>query len=278
MQTKLLVGAVLAAGLAAADASADPAPSGWYGAIDLGANLRQDGASPSALSELGARPAAPRFHTNADFAGLARVGYKVTPRLRVELEGGWRTTRMLNIVDEFPYATIRPPGSIYSICSAAPIPAGSPATCGAPAGGVDAATVMGNAYVDLWSWRRIHPFAGVGVGVAHVRLRTQGRFWGPSAPLPAPNAIAIDDADWRIAYQAIGGFSLRIDDRWSADLAYRLLYSGPHRWNTTTSSNIQLGALTGRYEDHTLSLGFRYLLSSPRAASPPPQAPTLTPP
>lgn len=276
MRTNLLVGAAVAAGLAAGGASADPAPSGWYAALDLGANLRQDGASPSALSELGARPAAPRFHTNADFAGLARLGYKVTPRLRVELETGWRTTRMLTIVDEFPYATVRPPGSMYNICRDAPVPAGSAPSCGAPAGGVEALSVMTNAYVDLQPWRRIHPFAGIGVGAAQVRLRTQGQLWGPSAPLAAPNTIRIDDADWAIAYQVIGGFSLRINDRWSADLDYHLLYSGPHHWNTTTASNIQLGRLTGHYEDHTLSLGFRYTLSPPPAASPSPEAPAVS--
>jgi len=269
---RLLACAALAGCIAASGASADPAPSGWYGAIDLGANLRQDGASPAEFSELGARPAALRFHTNSDFAGFGRVGYKVSPHIRVELEAGWRTAKMLSIVDEFPYSGLRPPGSIFSVCSDAPITASVAPTCGAPAGGVDAWTMMGNAYLDLRPWRRVHPFVGAGVGVARVHLQTKGRFWGQSAPLPPPDTIVIDDADWRAAYQAIGGLTMRINDHLSADLDYHFIYSGPHRWNTTTFSNIQLGRLSGRYENHTLSLGLRYLMSARRPPLPGPSA------
>ena len=246
----------LAAALVAAGAHADPAPGGWYGAIDLGAHLRQDGPTWGEVRELGAVPAAPRFHTDLAFAAYGRIGYRISPRLRLELEAGWRSNRLLSIVDE--YQSGRPPGSITAIC--APIVAGPAPHCGAPAGGLDAVSAIGNAVIDLGPRQRIDPFVGGGVGVVHVRLRTQGAFYGPSGPLSPPGSIAIDASDSRLAYQALGGVAVRINDRWSADVTYRFLDSFSHRWKTTSFGDIRLGRISGKYEGHSLTLGLRFRL------------------
>jgi opacity protein-like surface antigen len=268
MRIEFLAGMALAGVFAAASAAADPAASGWYGAIDLGGHARQDGQTPSAIPELGYKPASLRFQTVKDIAAYARLGYRALPHLRLELEAGMRPAGMRQIVDE--YQNGRPPGSITRICGDAPIPADLPPNCGPPAGSVDSWTVMGNVIADFWRLNRpqprILPFAGLGVGIAHVSLQAEGRLFGPSPP----GRIVIDDADNRIALQTFGGLAMRINDRWTADLTYRFLYSGPHSWNTTTSGPIQLGRITGKYEDHALTLGLRYRFSS---QPPPPEAP-----
>jgi opacity protein-like surface antigen len=240
---------------------ADPASGSWYGAIDLGGHARQDAQTPSQIPELGYKPAAPRFQTYKGFAGFARVGYRVLPHLRVEFDAGWRPAGMRQIVDEFQNG--RPPGSITRICGGAPNLT-DPSNCGAPNGGVDSWTGMVNAIDDIWLLGRpepwIHPVAGFGIGVARVHLKTEGRLFGVSAPLSPPGSIVIDDTDTRFAIQFFGGLAMRINHNWSADLTYRFLHSGSHRWNTTTSSDIKLGPITGKYEDHALTLGFRRVL------------------
>ncbi|HSY41826.1 MAG TPA: outer membrane beta-barrel protein [Polyangia bacterium] len=253
MKRGLLAVAVLAGVCMARAGSAAPAPGGWYVAADLGATLRQDGPTWAADRELGGLPAEPRFHTKPDFGGFVRAGYSISPHVRVEGEFGWRTNRMLSIVDQYQFG--RPPGSIVAVCGAAPVAATG---CAAPAGGLDAFTAMGNVYLDLWPRRRFHPFVGVGAGVARVHLQTDGRLFGTTGPLSPPGTITIDDTDARLAYQALGGLAMRIDDHLSADLTYRFLASFSHRWNTTTTGDIQLGPIKGKYANHALALGLRY--------------------
>ena len=93
MKLKLLAGAALAALFAATGASAQD--TGWYGALDLGWH------SPQSIDAKGSNPGvstvAPlsfpynwSFEPSDSWAGFARVGYKVSPHWRVELEGGYR--------------------------------------------------------------------------------------------------------------------------------------------------------------------------------------------
>jgi OOP family OmpA-OmpF porin len=97
MKLKLLAGAALAGALAAGSASATPADSGWYGAIDLGGHFKSPMVSTAQFGELGDSPANLRFNDAANFAGFARVGYKINPHFRVELEAGYRTTELTRL-------------------------------------------------------------------------------------------------------------------------------------------------------------------------------------
>jgi opacity protein-like surface antigen len=242
-----LAGAVAGLGLAAGGAAADPATPGWYAAIDLGAHLHQDAPTTSQLDEPDGRPAQLRFHTDERFAGFVRVGYRAAPHLRFELEGGWRPGDLRSIVEYRTY--LRAPGSILAVCGA------GPGACPSPSGGLTAASLMGNVYLDLWPiGRRLLPYVGVGAGVADVRLQTAGSFQGPAAP----GRLGIDDADVRPAYQALAGAAIRLDAHWTADLGYRLFYSGGQRWRTTATGAIPLGDIRGMYMDHAFTLGARY--------------------
>lgn len=67
---------------------------------------------------------------------------------------------------------------------------------------------------------------------------------------------------------------MRINDKWSADLTYRFLHSAPHTWDTATTGAVKLGPISGKYEDHALTLGVRRTFAPPpRAPSPPPPPP-----
>lgn len=90
MKLKLLAGAALVGVFAAPGAFAAPADTGWYGAIDIGAHFMQPLTTTSAVTEDANGPYRFKFGNGTNFAGFARIGYKVSPHLRVELEGGYR--------------------------------------------------------------------------------------------------------------------------------------------------------------------------------------------
>jgi opacity protein-like surface antigen len=242
---------LLAVGTASADT--DPAAPGWYGALDLGAHMRQDRNTTSELSELGAGPAMLRFHTNKNFAGFARVGDRVRPGLRFEIEGGWRPTDLKSVVE---YLTYKHKGGIAGVCGDVPTLGDGPSPCPRVPGAVSSWSVLANGYYDFLPRYRLHPYVGVGVGVANVRLQAAGRLVGPATP----GRIAIDDTSVSPAFQALGGLAYRIDDRWTADLAYRFFYAEPEHWLTHTTGAIPLGRISGDYMDHSLTLGLRYSL------------------
>ncbi|MDB5472022.1 MAG: hypothetical protein JWR84_3582 [Caulobacter sp.] len=126
MKLKLLAGAALAATLVASGASAQD--SGWYGAIDLGYHWSDDTNYDSALGSINVDP-------DDTWMGAARLGYRLSPHWRVELEGAYR------------------PGEI---------PAGGFFT----GGDFEVWSLMGNVIVDLIPDGDLSPFIGVGAGIA----------------------------------------------------------------------------------------------------------------
>ena len=97
MKLKLLAGAALAGVFAGASASATPADSGWYGAVDLGAHAQQTTETTAEFRELTDGPATLRFQPGINFSGFARVGSKISPHFRVGLEAGFRTSELKHI-------------------------------------------------------------------------------------------------------------------------------------------------------------------------------------
>src|SRR5580704_7422900 len=154
MKLKLLAGAAVAGVFAAAGAYAQPADSGWYGAVDVGAHQAMPMDTTSQFSELGGPPANLTVFTNVNFAGFARVGYKISPHVRIELEAGYRPASLHSVLER--HFLGRPGGSIESICAFNSVPVGS--ACPAPAGNNDTWTAMGNLLVDLLPDSPIDPF------------------------------------------------------------------------------------------------------------------------
>ena len=89
MKFKLLAGAALAAVCACTAASADPA--GWYGAIDAGAHFPQD----VTISDQAHDSA--KLSLKTDWLGFARVGYRFDPHWRLEVEGGYRPSKLKGV-------------------------------------------------------------------------------------------------------------------------------------------------------------------------------------
>ena len=82
-----LAGTALAAVFAASSASAQV---GWYGAVDLGYHWsgKVDGRSSNPAAN--GQDYIWNFNQRHDWDAFARLGYQVTGRWRVELEGGYR--------------------------------------------------------------------------------------------------------------------------------------------------------------------------------------------
>ena len=127
MKFKLLAGAAVAATLVASGASAQD--SGWYGAIDLGYHWSDDENYDSALGPINVDP-------DDEWMGAARLGYRLSPHWRVELEGAYRPGEI-------------PTGGLFGA-----------------GGNTEVWSLMGNVIVDFIPEGDISPFVGVGAGIA----------------------------------------------------------------------------------------------------------------
>jgi opacity protein-like surface antigen len=121
---------------------------------------------------------------NAGWALIGAVGYRPTPWLRVELEGGGHSNGIGSIT----------PGSGAS-------------------GSASATTLMLNGYIDIPIRGPFTPYVGAGFGKAWLShgLSVDG------APLTTSGTT------WPWAWQAIAGVSTPITPQWSMNVEYRYL-------------------------------------------------------
>src|SRR5262249_9131199 len=131
MKLKLLGGVALAGVFAANGALAAPADTGWYGAVDIGAHFIQRLNTTSSVVEDSNGPYKFKFSQETNWAGFARIGYKVSPNLRIELEGGYRPGSIRSILDD----SSRP---VTGICGSTSSP------CTGPGGTLESWSLMGN--------------------------------------------------------------------------------------------------------------------------------------
>ncbi|MDO9431404.1 MAG: outer membrane beta-barrel protein, partial [Phenylobacterium sp.] len=129
MKFKLLAGAALAVTtLAATGAAAQD--SGWYGAVDVGYHWSDNVKQKVGLGSYAIDP-------EDSWTGFARLGYRLSPSWRVEMEGGWR------------------PGDLES----PPFDA---------MGQFEVLSLMGNVVYDFMPDANLHPFLGLGAGYARA--------------------------------------------------------------------------------------------------------------
>ena len=88
---------------------------------------------------------------------------------------------------------------------------------GAAQGEASALSLMASAYVDL-PVGRFTPFAGVGVGVGHVRIEG---FGVANAEAGGEATILLDDEGYGLAYHATLGAAYAVTDAIDLELAYR---------------------------------------------------------
>ena len=250
----LLAGTAIVAFIAATAAVAadDWRPDhGWYGAIDLGG-------SKSLPVDLAASPAQTgdsdgfSVRSNYNFAGMLRLGYRISPHFRLEVEGGYRRGGITSFQD---FKTTGP--NDIDVCASGS--AGDP-NCGSPSGSVNAWTGMVNGLVDLFPNWRLSPFVGGGVGFVNTKVSATGTLVGDLLPPPgAP--VSFSQSQTKFAYQGIGGVSYHAGSNLDIDLTYRYLGSSKMSvpasvFGVPSSPNdpAPLG-YSGSYRNSTVTLG-----------------------
>src|SRR5271154_6285307 len=196
MNAKLLTGVATAALLAASGAAAQGASDynwqdlGWYGAADFGYHWPSLGNGHS--TGLAPDGAAYNYHfrENNDWAGFGRLGYRFTPHVRAEIEGGYRQSGFNSIVAPGGIsggASVARPLEPYGLCSPSSVSPG----CVRPSGWVDTYTVMANVIFDLNPKSRwFDPFVGAGAGLNHTEFHGNTVFGNvPNAITPTNPAV-----------------------------------------------------------------------------------------
>ena len=266
MKMKLMAGVALAAATAASGAWA--LNDGWYGAIDVGAHQL----SPLESVPTSDSSAAPfKYKTKPDVLGFGRIGYQLFPHLRLEIEGGYRPSKLKGVSS---FGATNPIILCNANSSAAYDPVnGFSGTCGRPNDTIDAFTAMGNVIVDVLPNSKIDPFIGGGVGAIFDKVRARGNLIGPGVADPDGSGFLVSQSDTEFAYQAIGGIAFQASSQLAIDLTYRYMTSDPVKFGATAFSAGGTQLYKARFEDNSLTLGLRYAFAGP-PPPPPPPAPT----
>ncbi|ESQ77862.1 outer membrane protein, partial [Asticcacaulis sp. YBE204] len=260
MKLNLLAGAALVALATATGAFAQEA-EGWYGAVDLGYNTKSDYDARNAPVAQGTG-LSPTYvfktSTEDDWAGFARLGYRYSPKWRVEFEGGYR------------------PGDVDSVRGTPGIGM-TPGLTGVT-GSFDQTTFITNLIYDFIPESKFHPFVGVGIGLDRVKADYSGKAATYNAN------FKITGEDTVAAYQALAGFAWALSDRLNLDLTYRYLTTEEVnlKYNvaaTTTYTPNFFGpannGFSGKFNNQTVTVGLRWALGTP---TPPPAPVVDTPP
>ena len=181
MQQKYLFGAAALVALLFGSVGAASAaqPDGWYTAIDLGYHQPLEDSN-----QIGDRA---KF--KGDFAGFGRVGYRLAPNWRVELEGGYRADKLAD------YNHI----------------------LGDHSGHINTESLMVNGLYDFLPDSRFQPFVGAGVGANRFDV---------NQTLSGPDYLSSHRS--AVAFQGIAGLSWMVSDRTNVDLTYRYLQTGKY--------------------------------------------------
>lgn len=163
------------------------------------------------------------------------------------LSGGYQFENNWRVQAEFG-ARMNSVGGISGAGSAAPRD-----------GNVDVYSLMADAVYGVPTGTKFTPYVGAGVGVAHVGAKDVTQILGSR----------IDDSDTVFAYQGIAGVEYDIKPNLKAALDYRYFRTADVSFKTDAGNPVDAD-----YEDHTISLGLRYLFPTAQpAAEPPPPAP-----
>ena len=158
---------------------------------------------------------------------IPSLGWRWGNGLRTEIEGGYRRNNVQNVLN----------------CGG----------CG-DSGHTTAWTAMANALYDFPTQSRFHPYLGVGVGGADVKM-------GDIGPIGGTN---FSDSQWQFAYQGIVGVSATLAETFEAFVEYRYLGTLDLDLSTPTAG----GSIKSddRYQNHAFLIGARLNLYTPAKA------------
>lgn len=125
---------------------------------------------------------------------------------------------------------------------------------------VHAWAMMLNGILEFNHDGAIHPYVGLGAGLARINLRTTG--------VPATS-----DNDSVFAYQGLAGLAFDLSEQWTADIGFRHFVANEGRYLTTDAD----------YTNDSVTLGLRYQFQGappppPVIQTPPPPPPVVRPP
>jgi opacity protein-like surface antigen len=257
-------------------------PGGWahpYVALDLGYHvpLAIDGTSVGNAPD--GKPFQWRYKFNSDWDAFLRVGYRVTPHIRVEFDGGLRESNINSIHSTLPEApsglAVGRPGEPWGLCDLTNVPPPCVKTFGRPhVNWAYADNGVINAVYDFAPQRRFTPFVGVGVGIYHLQFDSHYYFSGVPGPYsaqnPAVQKMQFGGSVFRVsefAYQALAGVTYRAGRKLNVDFTYRYIEAPFLNWNTINDTpgvnqphGLQPGDVKGDARDVSFNVGLRYQL------------------
>ncbi|MEZ5894228.1 MAG: OmpA family protein [Parvularculaceae bacterium] len=237
---------LFAATAAMAIAPAAHAYEGLYGAIGAGyTSMLKD---QDVTNDQSGGGGAFAFDSSADYDGglgvYAAIGKPIGNGFRAELEFSYRDADITSIAADGAGFTGWPSGSI----------SGSSTT----------KALLANFLYDFGVGNGVTPYAGVGVGFAHVDHDIIGTVSGGS-PI-SPMAIAYGDGEFGLAYQGIAGVAIDLTEGLVLDLTYRYFVAQKKAYDGA------LGGVPAEIEaankSHNLFAGLRWNFGAAAAAAP----------
>jgi opacity protein-like surface antigen len=256
-------------------------PGGWlhpYVALDLGYHwpLAIDAKSIGAAPD--GQPYQWQYKLNGDWDAFLRVGYRLSPHFRMELDGGLRESNIHSIHSSGPLGAnglaADRAGEPFGLCDLTNVPPPCAQINHPHVNWAYADNGMINLIYDIEPTRRLSPFVGFGAGIYHLQFDAHFYFSGVPGPITATNPAvqtlqlggSIDRAT-QFAYQAVGGVSYRLKRKLNLDVTYRFIEAPFLRWNTlndtpgvTHANGLQPGDFRGSSRDASVNVGLRYQL------------------
>lgn len=160
------------------------------------------------------------------------------------LSAGWQFNNGIRLQGEFS-ARLNDVNDLTGTGAAAPV-----------TGNMNVYALMADAIYGFNTGTKFTPYVGAGAGVARVNANNIG----------TTLSTTVDDDDTVFAYQAIAGVEYAIHPNLFAGLDYRYFRTGDTKFTSAAATSVK-----GDYENHTVTVGLRYLF--PKAAPLPPAAP-----
>jgi opacity protein-like surface antigen len=219
------------------------------------------------------------WQSQADAALAVSVGYRFTPHFRGEIETSYGQSTLTSVhapgADDNGVSLSRPLEP-YGLCSETSVLPSCTSTAHAPGNWAYMWSGMMNAIYDVFPNRRLDPFVGTGVGVAHVEWAADSQIYlfskvpgVISASNPAvqsfKDAGSLNQPS-QFAVQFLGGLSYRLTPSLNLVATYYYYFTtGALRWNPENytrglpaGAGLRPGDFLGRFQDDSVILSLRY--------------------
>ena len=267
MNLKLLAGVAVAALTAASGAMAQD--QGFYAAVDGGYHWNTPMNTHSSGNDtVGGfnQPYDWRYKNDSSWLAFGRLGYRFSPHVRAEIEGGYRDSKLQSVRSNLGN---EPVNGLCNVNSVAP-------DCGHARGSLNTYSAMANVLFDILPPEsRFSPFIGGGLGAVRIENHQVGRF--NTATVNEDAVVNTDQT--KFAYQGIAGVTAKISEHLNLDLTYRYLAADGYHWrvnNVTSGGTLFPGDFKSSYQDQSVTVGLRYTFGS--TPPPPPQPRNMYPP